>query len=133
MFDKEKHQKYNIQLEDNIMELFDDTKMLGKVVLRKKSEENVLEFGLYFEGKKLGIIQSKISIRPIFDIPFYNWKVTGSLLQYDFDVFDEKDKNIIKIHKDFSENSYVVEYDDKSNEKMGLLILMVIELFGKYE
>lgn len=115
------------------MELFDDTKMLGKVVLRKKSEENVLEFGLYFEGKKLGIIQSKISIRPIFDIPFYNWKVTGSLLQYDFDVFDEKDKNIIKIHKDFSENSYVVEYDDKSNEKMGLLILMVIELFGKYE
>lgn len=133
VLDKEKHQKYNIQFDDNIIKLFDDTKLLGKVTLRKKLKEQSIEFDLYFGGKKLGIIQSKISVKPKFYIPFYNYQVQGSLLQYDFDVFNYEGKNIIKIHKDFSENNYVVEYNDKSNEQIGLLILMAIELFAKYE
>ena len=43
-------------------------------------------------------------------------------------VFDEEGYNVIKLHSAYDENTQIIEYVNKDDELLGILILMVLEL-----
>ena len=129
VLDEAENKKYIIIKEGQTIKLLDmEEKELGKVNSNKDYFTKWPEFYLYLNGKKLGKVEQEKSIKIKLNLKFNNWRVEGNLLQYDFNVFDEEQINILKVHSAYDSDNYVIEYNIQKNEIIGILILMVIEL-----
>ena len=129
VFDADKNKKYVILKEGQTIKLLDTSeKELGKVTSDKDCFTKWPDYYMYLNGKKLGKIEQEKTVKVKLNLRFNNWKVEGNFLQYDFNVFDAADKNILKVHKAYDSDNYVIEYNLVTNEIMGILILMLVEL-----
>lgn len=129
ILDESNNKKYILQREFNSVKLFDKNNLeIGEVISHKDLIIKQKFYCVYLRGNKLGEIHYSKSFKTRLDVKFNNWKIEGDLLHYHFTVFNKNNINIIKIHNAYDRNDYVMEYDDISDEIMGLLMLMSIEL-----
>ncbi|MBQ9084084.1 MAG: hypothetical protein IJY24_00335 [Clostridia bacterium] len=111
------------------LRLFDmDGKLRGEI--KKSKHKNGVRFDLYASNKKLGSIYSESSIK--YDIDFNGWYIKGSVLSWRYDVYNVSDALVMQIYKCTGNNeSYVIEYNNSSDELLGLLLVFTLEMRAK--
>lgn len=119
---------YKIIKNKKYIKLFNKNEIEKGKVIFNNNEKRIHRYDLYIDGKKLGIVEKQNTIKVKLDLKFNNWKVEGNLMQNDFNVFDEEGYNVIKLHSAYDENTQIIEYINKDDELLGILILMVLEL-----
>ena len=100
---------------------------LGKIILDSNSSLDPYAT-IYLEGKKLGKINRKLSVRIKLSLSFNNWSLVGNLMQDSFTVTDEHDNTIMKLNIAFnSKGTYVLEINNQEHEILSLLLAMAVD------
>lgn len=100
---------------------------IGKVELTSKIGMGT--YAMYLDGKELGTLSRKISIKIKLDLNFNGWHLDGSYIQNSFTIFDENGNRVIKFNKAFTpRDTYVLEMNNREHEILGLLLLMAVEI-----
>ena len=133
VFDEHDNKKYIIKTDAltfgyPCIRLYDIEKHeIGKVELTSKT--GMGSYTLYIDGRELGKLIRKISVKIKFDIDFNGWHLDGNLLQNSFYVTDSNGNIVIKFNDTFSPcNTYLLEMNNRECEIMGLLLVMAVEL-----
>lgn len=119
---------YKIIKNKKHIKLFNKNEIEKAKVIFNNNEKRIHHYDLYIDGEKLGIVEKQNTIKVKLDLKFNNWKVEGNIMQNDYNVFDEEGYNVIKLHSAYDENTQIIEYINKDDELLGILILMVLEL-----
>ena len=100
---------------------------IGKVELSSKSGMGT--YAMFIDGRKIGTLSRKMSIKIKLDLSFNGWHLDGNLLQDSFVVTDKNGKEVMKFHDAFSsKDTYVLEMNNRENEIIGLLLVMAVEI-----
>ena len=99
-------------------------------VIRKPSFFNGRdEFELYIEEEYFGSIYQKDRIKPKLYLPALGWTVSGNFTRGGFKVHDRNQNVVVRIRTaNLSYDTYVIEYDDATDELFVLFVLMAVEL-----
>ena len=100
---------------------------IGKVELSSKSGMGT--YAMFIDGRKIGTLSRKMSIKIKLDLSFNGWHLDGNLMQDSFVVTDKNGKEVMKFHDAFSsKDTYVLEMNNRENEIIGLLLVMAVEI-----
>ena len=100
---------------------------IGKVELA--SNAGMGTYSMSLDGKKLGTLTRKISVKIKFDLSFNGWHLDGNLMQSSFVVTDKSGIQVMKFNDAFSSrDTYVLEMNNRENEILGLLLVMAVEI-----
>ena len=84
---------------------------------------------MYLDGKKLGMLRRKMSLKINFDLDVNGWHLDGNLIQNSFSVTDKGGYTVLKISDAFNSTGiYVLELSNHEHEILGLLLVMAVEL-----
>lgn len=131
VYDELNNKKYKVQWEGfSCIRLYNnEDNEMASVNVSKDLFDKWPTYYVYLGNRKLGVIEKSKTMKPILDVKFNGWRVQGNFLRYQFDVFDKEENLILKVNEAFSNvDTYVIEYNNITNEMMGIIILMVIEL-----
>ena len=100
---------------------------IGKVELSSKTGMGT--YSMYLDGKKLGTLTRKMSVKIKLDLSFNGWHLDGNLMQNNFVVTDKNGNMVMKFNDAFtSRDTYVLEMNNQQNEIIGLLLVMAVEI-----
>lgn len=88
------------------------------------------EFMIDVNGRNIGSVRKQFTLfRPKYHINYNNWKVTGDILGWDYDVLDSFDNEIMHISKQLLHfgDTYVLDFINPENEILGLLLVIAID------
>ena len=98
---------------------------IGKVILESKNFAE--SYGLYLNGGKLGVLIISSLFGMNYEIDFNDWKIDVVLTDFKTNIMDNAGNIIIKLNYSMTDNvSYILEYNEKENELIALLLLMAI-------
>lgn len=133
VYDESNNKKYLVKTDAitfgyPCVRLFDiDNNEIGKVQLTSKKGMGI--YTMYLDGKEIGTLNRKVSVKVNFDLNFNGWHLAGNLLQNSFIVTDKNDYLVMKISDAFnSKDTYVLELNNHEHEILGLLLVMAVEL-----
>lgn len=112
------------------IELYDtDNNKVGYVKREREWLSRHYSYAIYVGDKHLTSLDYRISAKIRYNIGINGWVLESSFLQSYNTVTDPKENQIIKISSMGEEKElYIVEYDDKDNEVISVLIFMAIIL-----
>ena len=100
---------------------------IGKVELTSKTGMGTYTMSL--DGKKLGTLTRKMSVKIKMDLSFNGWHLDGNLMQSNFVVTDKNGNQVMKFNNAFSSrDTYVLEMNNREHEILGLLLVMAVEI-----
>lgn len=100
---------------------------IGKVELTSKTGMGA--YTIFLDGKKLGTLMRKMSVKIKMDLSFNGWHLDGNFMQSNFVVTDKNGNQIMKFNEAFSSrDTYVLEMDNRECEILGLLLVMAVEI-----
>lgn len=100
---------------------------IGKVELTSKAGMGIYTMSL--DGKILGTLTRKMSVKIKLDLSFNGWHLDGNLMQSDFVVTDKNGNQVMKFSDAFSSrDTYVLEMNNHEHEILGLLLVMAVEI-----
>ena len=100
---------------------------IGKVELTSKTGMGTYTMSL--DGKKLGTLTRKMSVKIKLDLSFNGWHLDGNLMQSNFVVTDKNGNQVMKFNDAFSSrDTYVLEMNNREHEILGLLLVMAVEI-----
>lgn len=88
------------------------------------------EFNIQINGVNIGSVRKQFTLfRPKYNINYNNWKVTGDIFGWDYDVIDSFDNEIMHISKQLLHfgDTYVLDFINPENEILGLLLVIAID------
>ncbi|MCD8018069.1 MAG: hypothetical protein LUF92_00320 [Clostridiales bacterium] len=104
-----------------------DNHEIGNVELTSK--EGMGTYTMALDGKVLGTLRRKMSLKVKLELSFNNWKLEGNFMQNTFTVTDKSGNVVIKFDDAFSyRDTYVLEINNREHEIIGLLLVMAVEL-----
>ncbi len=129
--DEAENIKYNIKIEGSksrclSVRLYDCLgNEVGKVILESKNFAESYVF--YLNGDKLGNLKISSLFGMNYEIDFKDWKIDVVLTEFKTNIMDNAGNIIIKLNYSMTDNvSYILEYNEKENELIALLLLMAI-------
>ena len=100
---------------------------IGKVELESKTGMGT--YSMSIDGRKIGTLSRKMSIKIKFELSFNGWHVDGNLMQDSFLITDKNGNFMMKFSHAFSaRDTYVLEMYNRENEILGLLLVMAVEI-----
>lgn len=100
---------------------------IGNVELTSKIGMGTYTISL--DGKTLGTLTRKLSLKIKLDLSFNGWHMEGNFMQNSFTVTDKSGHQIMKFNEAFSSrDTYVLEMNNREHEILGLLLVMAVEL-----
>ncbi len=104
-----------------------DDHEIGKVELTSKAGMGTYTMSL--DGKKLGTLTRKMSVKVKLDLSFNDWHINGNLMQNNFIVTDKNGDRVMIFNDAFSSrDTYVLEMNSREHEILGLLLVMAVEI-----
>ncbi len=104
-----------------------DDHEIGKVELTSKTGMGTYTMSL--DGKKLGTLTRKMSVKIKLDLSFNGWHIDGNLMQNNFIVTDKSGDRVMMFNDAFSSrDTYVLEMNSREHEILGLLLVMAVEI-----
>lgn len=104
-----------------------DNHEIGKVELTSKVGMGTYTMSL--DGKKLGTLTRKMSVKIKLDLSFNGWHIDGNLMQNNFIVTDKSGDRVMMFNDAFSfRDTYVLEMNSREHEILGLLLVMAVEI-----
>lgn len=88
------------------------------------------EFNIHINGSNIGSVRKQLTLfRPKYHINYNGWNVTGDIFEWDYDVVDNFNNEIMHISKEFLHfgDTYVLDFINQENEIMGLLLVIAID------
>lgn len=112
--------------------LFDSFKRKIGYIQKNKKNIKADKYIIYFDNHFIGCAIDNSKLKFKIDFDFNGWYVRSNFFCSNYQVFDKKDKEIIRVNE-ASDNrkTYFIEYDNQEIEIMSLLVLMII--LAKYE
>ena len=126
--DNYKNKLYKITVTDKEALLLFNNKEIGKIIYNRNN--NQVSYSVFLDKMKSGEIEKNVSVKPIYEMPSNNLRIEGNLLHDQYKVFDNYNTNIIIINLT-KEGKYIISFNNQSNEKIALIIAMMIELENK--
>lgn len=86
-------------------------------------------FEIEWNGQLMGHIEKRFALfRPKYDVDFMGWRAEGDFMGWDYDVY-ESCSAVVHVHKKLLSwgDTYVIEYDNPSNEIPALLLVLAID------
>ena len=86
-------------------------------------------FEIEWNGQLMGHIEKRFALfRPKYDVDFMGWRAEGDFMGWDYDVY-EACSAVVHVHKKLLSwgDTYVIEYDNPSNEIPALLLVLAID------
>ena len=86
-------------------------------------------FEIEWNGQLMGHIEKRFALfRPQYDVDFMGWRAEGDFMGWDYDVY-EACSAVVHVHKKLLSwgDTYVIEYDNPSNEIPALLLVLAID------
>ena len=93
------------------------------------SSRNYFAFFRLSNGQLMGHIEKHFALfRPKYDVDFMGWRAEGDFMGWDYDVY-EACSAVVHVHKKLLSwgDTYVIEYDNPSNEIPALLLVLAID------
>ncbi len=133
IYDESNNKKYIIATDSltfgyPCIRLFDIAeKEIGRVQLTSK--KGMGTYSMYLDGKKLGTLKRKMSLKIDFDLDFNGWHLDGNYMQNRFTVIDKNGYTVLRISDAFnSQGIYVLELNNHEHEILGVLLVMAVEI-----
>ena len=133
VYDEFNNKKYVIKTDSltfgyPCIRLYDtDDHEIGKVELTSKAGMGTYTMSL--DGKKLGTLTRKMSVKVKLDLSFNDWHINGNLMQNNFIVTDKNGDRVMIFNDVFSSrDTYVLEMNSREHEILGLLLVMAVEI-----
>ena len=100
---------------------------IGNVELTSKTGMGT--YTMFLDGKKLGTLSRKMSVKIKLDLSFNGWRLDGDFMQNTFTVSDKSGNHVMKFTDAFtSRDTYVLEINNREHEILGLLLVMAVEI-----
>lgn len=100
---------------------------IGKVELSSKAGMGI--YSMYLDGKKLGTLSRKMSVKIGLSLNFNGWYLNGNLIQNNFVVTDKAGNNVMAFYDVYTaRDTYVLEMSNYQYEILGLLLVMAVEI-----
>lgn len=100
---------------------------IGKVALTSRTGMGT--YTMFLDGKELGTLTRKMSVKLKLDLNFNRWRLGGNLMQNSFTVTDQIGNQILAFNDAFSvPDTYVLEMNNREHEILGLLLIMAVEI-----
>ena len=133
VFDEFNNKKYVVKTDSLTfgypsIRLFDaEEHEIGKVELTSKTGMGI--YTMFLDGKKLGTLSRKMSVKIKLDLSFNDWHLDGNFMQNTFTVSDKNGNQVMKFTEAFtSRDTYVLEINNREHEILGLLLVMAVEI-----
>lgn len=106
---------------------------IGKVEQDKSLLFRDVDYDMYLHGKSAGTAHQKAATKVKIEISKQDWFIESGMwgvLVGDYKVLDKHNQLVMKIRCAVSDKeAFVIEYENEMHEEIGLLILMVLNLF----
>lgn len=106
---------------------------IGKVEQDKSLLFRDVDYDMYLHGKSAGTAHQKVATKVKIEISKQDWFIESGMwgaLVGDYKVLDKHNQLVMKIRCAVSDKeAFVIEYENEMHEEIGLLILMVLNLF----
>lgn len=106
---------------------------IGKVELDKSLLFRDVDYDMYLHGESAGTAHQKVATKVKIEISKQDWYIESGMwgvLVGDYKVLDKHNQLVMKIRCAVSDKEvFVMDYENKMHEELGLLILMVLNLF----
>ena len=98
-----------------------------RVNLAEKTDLGI--YTMYLDGKQLGTLSRKKSIKIKLELDFNGWHLNGNIMQDSFIVTDKSGNMVMKFNTAFtSRDTYVLEINNREYEIIGILLVMAVEI-----
>ena len=97
----------------------------------KSTKSIYKQFDVYLDNERLGTLTEHHGILLNMDFDLNGWHIVGNVLQSIFDVYDRHKQLVLQIDKtksDSFKDIYILRYDNRHNEIIGILLAMAIDL-----
>lgn len=87
-------------------------------------------FELYENGEYLGRIQKELSFfAPVYHIDFMGWSVEGSILEWEYTIYDQAHLVVAEISKELFNwtDTYTIDVSDSGNALYALMLVLAID------
>lgn len=134
ILDEKYKKKYKVQWDaisfgEPTIRLYDlDNNEIGNVYASKDCFSKWVDYYICKGKENLGKVIRCKTIKPKYELEFNGWIIEGDFLQYDMNIVDKQGHTVVRVHEVFNENKYIIEYNNVNNEKMAILMFMIIEL-----
>lgn len=106
---------------------------IGKVERDKSLLFRDVDYDMYLHGKGAGTAHQKAATKVRIEISKQDWCIESGMwgsLVGDYKVLDKRNQLVMKIRYAVSDKeAFVIEYENKMHEEIGMLILMVLNMF----
>lgn len=98
-------------------------------MIRQRLLSFLPKFDVEIDQRVVGAIQKQFTLfTPRYEIDFNGWRIEGDFLEWNYDVMNGS-RRIMHITKELFHwgDTYVIDFEDSSDELMGLLLVIAID------